>query len=75
MNAILKSPYTQRSDHQFRFHLISQDPDDNKFVDCAIIANARYIVSEDNHFKVVNSNPFSKVRVIPLDVFIDTLEI
>lgn len=44
-------------------------------MDCAIIANAQYIVSEDNHFKVINNNPFSKVKVIPLDVFIDTLEI
>lgn len=75
VNAILKSPYTQRIDPQFRFHLINQDPDDNKFVDCAIIANAQYIVSEDNHFKVINNNPFSNVKVIPLDVFIDTLEI
>ena len=75
VNAILKSPFTQRINPQFRFHLITQDPDDNKFVDCAIIANARYIVSEDTHFKVINRNPFSKVKVIPLDVFIDTLEV
>ena len=75
VNAILKSPFTQRINPQYRFHLITQDPDDNKFVDCAIIANARYIVSEDAHFKVINRNPFSKLRVISLDVFIDTLEV
>lgn len=75
VNAILKSPFTQRIDPQFRFHLIAQDPDDNKFVDCAIIAGARYIVSEDTHFKIINNNPFSKVKVVSLDDFLYSLEV
>ena len=29
----------------YKFALISQDMDDNKFVDCAIAASARYIVT------------------------------
>ena len=29
----------------FRFNLITVDSDDNKFVDCAIQANARYIMT------------------------------
>ena len=73
VNAILKSPFTQRIDPQFRFHLIAQDPDDNKFVDCAIIAGARYIVSEDAHFKAIKNNPFSKVKVVSLDDFLYSL--
>lgn len=37
----------------YRWNLIKADPDDNKFVDCAIAANSRYIVSSDKHFKVL----------------------
>ncbi len=75
VNAILKSPYCKRYDPQFRFDLIKQDPDDNKFVDCAIIANAEYIVSEDNHFNVLRTIPFPNVRVIGLGDFIENLPI
>lgn len=73
VHAILKSPFCQRYDPQFRFGLIKQDPDDNKFVDCAIIANAEYIVSEDSHFSVLQSIPFPRVRVIRLEEFLENL--
>ena len=43
--------------------------DDNKFVDCAIAANAKCIVSEDNHFNVLKFIPFPKVEVIGIDDF------
>ncbi|MBP9075274.1 MAG: putative toxin-antitoxin system toxin component, PIN family, partial [Haliscomenobacter sp.] len=36
----------------FRWNLIHKDPDDNKFVDCAISANALFIVSNDHHFNL-----------------------
>ena len=51
IEAILKAPNTKRLDPHFRFRLIEKDPDDNKFVDCAISAGADYIVSEDAHFR------------------------
>ena len=74
MNAILKSPFCKRCNPQFRFQLIEQDPDDNKFVDCAIIAGADYIVSEDAHFKVLSSIPYPKVKVTTLEEFLKDLE-
>ncbi len=57
----------------YHFHLIEIDKDDNKFVDCAIAANADYIVSEDKHFKVLETIPFPKVSVISLDKFVEIL--
>jgi putative PIN family toxin of toxin-antitoxin system len=36
----------------YRFDLIKKDRDDNKFVDCAIAANANYIISEDKDFRI-----------------------
>lgn len=53
----------------FRWDLISQDPDDNKFVDCAIASNARFIISNDKHFNILSKIEFPKVEVISLDDF------
>lgn len=67
--AILARPNVVRKDPHFSFGLIEADKDDNKFVDCAIVANAKCIVSEDNHFNVLKSIPFPKVEVVGIDDF------
>ncbi|MBQ8868070.1 MAG: putative toxin-antitoxin system toxin component, PIN family [Bacteroidaceae bacterium] len=74
VNAIVRSPYTLKFDPHFRFRLIEQDPDDNKFVDCAVIAGADYIVSEDAHFRVLTESPFPEILVIRLEDFIRDLQ-
>ena len=53
----------------FRFNLITTDPDDNKFVDCAIVSNADYIVSQDKHFNVLKKTNFPKIDVIRIEEF------
>lgn len=58
------------NEFHFRFHLIKSDEDDNKFVDCAIAANARYIVTEDHHFDVLKSIEFPVVDIIRIDKFV-----
>jgi len=62
-------PFVVKSEPYFRFLLITQDMDDNKFVDCAISANAFCIVSNDKHFKVLGKTSFPKVRVLDLPDF------
>jgi uncharacterized protein len=52
----------------FRFPFLN-DPDDNKFVECAIAANARFIVSHDSDFKVLKTINFPKVEVIDTNAF------
>ena len=74
VNAIARSPYTQMFDPHFHFELIEQDPDDNKFVDCAIVAGADYIVSEDAHFRVLETIPFPSVIVKRLEEFLKDLQ-
>ncbi len=69
INALLKSNCLKLFDPHYHFELITQDPDDNKFVDCAIIASADYLVSEDRHFNVLKQVPFPKVNVVTLDQF------
>lgn len=73
VKAIVARPNTLKLDPHFQFRLIEQDVDDNKFVDCAIVANAQYIVTEDRHFKVLETIDFPKVDVIGLDAFLKWL--
>ena len=70
---ILSRRNVLKLDPHFRFHLIKTDEDDNKFVDCAIAANARYIVTEDHHFDVLKGIEFPVVDVIGIDVFVRML--
>ena len=56
----------------FKFPFL-KDPDDNKFVECAIAANARFIVSHDRDFNVLKDIAFPKVRVIDSDIFYQEL--
>lgn len=58
----------------YAFHLIKADEDDNKFVDCAIVANAKYIVSNDRHFDVLREISFPKVDVIKINQFLLDLQ-
>ena len=73
VEAILRSPNTLRIEASFRFGLITEDPDDNKFVDCAIVANAECVVTNDSHFDVLATIPFPRVKVVDLGTFIDSL--
>lgn len=49
------------------------DPDDNKFVECAIAANAQFLVTHDRDFNLLKDIPFPKVEVINTDVFHEKL--
>lgn len=53
----------------FRWNLINVDPDDNKFVDCAISSNAKFIVTNDKHFNVIKKVDFPKIEVVDIDKF------
>ena len=74
IKAIIARPNTLKFDPHFQFQLITQDVDDNKFVDCAIVANAQYIVTEDKHYNVLETIDFPKVNVIDLDTFLAILQ-
>lgn len=73
LGVITNNPYTEFVSPYFRFKLISADPDDNKFVDCAVAANAKFVVTEDSHFDVLKQIDFPKVDVIGLDDIIQIL--
>ncbi len=53
----------ERVTPRFRFNVL-RDLDDNKFVDCAIAANAVCIVSHDRDFLPLRAIEFPKVAVV-----------
>jgi len=74
LQIILNSENVDFVNPSYRFRLIVADPDDNKFVDCAVIANADYIVSQDTHFDILKTINFPKVRVIRIEEFAKELK-
>lgn len=70
LKELIETPNIERVNPVYRFNLITSDPDDNKFVDCAVTAGATYIVSNDRHFKELDSYDFPKVAVLTLTEFL-----
>ena len=70
IKTILNSSFVKVITPYYNFHLIVADKDDNKFVDCAIAAHAKCIVTNDHHYDVLKKIPFPKVEVISLVEFI-----
>lgn len=55
------------------WNLIKNDPDDDKFVDCAVAGGADYLVTDDRHFDILKSIPFPAVQVLSADEFMEKL--
>jgi len=70
---IMNLKNVEKAEVYFRWNLIEKDPDDNKFVDCAISASVKYVVTNDNHFKVLKTIEFPPVEVVNADEFLDEL--
>lgn len=73
IDLLLMLPNTHLIHKHFFWQLIEQDPDDNKFVDCAIAASAQYLVSEDKHFKELNKYAYLGIKLMSLTAFKNTL--
>jgi len=73
ITAIVKARNAERVVPSYRFNLIHADPDDNKFVDCAIAAGATFIVSNDKHFLELGNYGFPKVGLCSLSDFLNVV--
>ena len=67
LEVILNNPSTVFVTAFHKFNLIELDPDDNKFVDCAVAAQARFIVTEDHHYNVLKTIAFPPIDIIGID--------
>ena len=69
VEAIARLHTTIFQETYIHFGLIEQDPDDNKFVDCAVAADAEYIVTNDTHFKILKDIDWPKIAVLTIQEF------
>lgn len=69
VEAIARLHTTEFQENYIHFGLIEQDVDDNKFVDCAIAADAEYIVTNDTHFNVLKEIDWPKVAILTIGEF------
>ena len=67
LGVITNNPYTLFVTPYFHFKLITADPDGDKFVDCAVAANAKFVVTDDSHFNVLKQIDFPRIEIIGLD--------
>jgi putative PIN family toxin of toxin-antitoxin system len=63
LQVILNRDNTIFVNPSFFWRLINEDKDDNKYVDCAIACNADMIISNDTHFKILESIDFPRLSV------------
>lgn len=68
---LLNLPNTTRQEIYYKWNLISKDPDDNKYIDCAVAANADFIITDDKHFNILKSIDFPKIVALRLEEFYD----
>ena len=66
---LLKSPNIFQVIPFYKWNLITTDPDDNKFVDCALNTNADFIVTNDKHFNRLKEIDFPKIDIVDIDFF------
>ena len=70
VQALLNRKNLVRVSPVWRFNMISQDPDDNKFVDCAVCGRAEYLVSNDKHFRELRDVSFPPITLVTIQEFV-----
>lgn len=68
-NILLTAANVFQEEPFYKWNLITDDPDDNKFSDLAIAANVNYLVTNDKHFNILKNLPFPTVKVVSLEAF------
>ena len=61
---IVMMPNLVRVEKYFSFGIPHEDPDDQKFTDCAIACGAAYLITEDTDFKELRQSQFPIVNVV-----------
>ena len=51
LESLINSENFQKFEPNYKWQLVENDPDDDKFVDCAVGVNADYLVSDDKHVR------------------------
>jgi len=62
-------PNVKKINVYYNWNLIEADSDDNKFVDCAVSANATGVVTQDKHFNVLRNIDYPNITLISINDF------
>jgi len=57
-------------DPKIKLHIIEEDMEDNKILECAVASGAEFIVTGDKH--LLKLGKFRKIRIVALRDFFDT---
>jgi predicted nucleic acid-binding protein len=49
-------------------HVVAADPDDDKFLECALVGGASYIVSSDHHLRDLKE--YEGIKIISVQEFL-----
>lgn len=74
INFLLNSQFVEMITPYYHFELITADRDDNKFVDCAIAANATFIVTDDKHYLPLQQIAYPRLFVVKMMEFVSILK-
>ncbi len=69
VRTLLLLPNVEKIQPSYRWKLIRADPDDDKFVDCAVAGNAHALVTEDRHFRVLDDLEFPSIHRLGIEDF------
>ena len=72
--AFVESPDIIFQQIYYKWNVIKSDPDDNKFFDIAVAANADYLVTNDAHFNKAKKSSFPTVKVISAEDFLRIIQ-
>jgi len=70
---LLQSPDVQLVDIFFKWAILHQDADDNKFLDCALNGRADLLVTDDRHFRSLQSVSFPSIQVFRTEDFLKVI--
>jgi len=71
---LMSARNVEKQDIFFKWNLIENDKDDNKFVDCAIAAGVDYLVTNDRHFNPIKSIGFPPITILSINEFVELLK-
>ena len=53
-------------------HVVVDDPDDDKVIECAVIGKASYIVSGDHH--LLDLKEYNNIQIVPASNFLELID-
>lgn len=74
VEAIARLSTTTYQEVYMHFDLLTEDVDDNKFVDCAVASNAEYIVTNDKDFKPLEEIEWPRIAIISINKFLEQIQ-